>query len=117
MERIQDGQGRALDKITNDNEYPKQIRQLQEQVKVARDKVKEYEERARRDERQAMVVQERMVKLEIQNRELKGKHCVSNDQDDDLKYGLLPPNMMNLDYKLQEANRVISMLQKSRDVL
>ena len=51
MERIQNGQGRALDKITNDNEYPKQIRQLQEQVKVARDKVKEYEEKARKDEK------------------------------------------------------------------
>ena len=79
MERIQNGQGRALDKITNDNEYPKQIRQLQEQVKVARDKVKEYEEKARKDEKQAMVVQERMVKLEMLNRELKGKHSLSND--------------------------------------
>ena len=117
MERIQNGQGRALDKITNDNEYPKQIRQLQEQVKVARDKVKEYEEKARKDDKQAMVVQERMVKLEILNRELKGKHSLSNDQEDDLKYGLLPPSMLNLDYKLQEANRVITMLQKSRDVL
>ena len=57
MERIQNGQGRALDKITNDNEYPKQIRQLQEQVKVARDKVKEYEEKARKDEKQAILFQ------------------------------------------------------------
>jgi hypothetical protein len=57
MERIQNGQGRALDKITNDNEYPKQIRQLQEQVKVARDKVKEYEDKARKDDKQAMVAQ------------------------------------------------------------
>ena len=64
-----------------------------------------------------MVVQERMVKLEILNRELKVKHSLSNDQEDDLKYGLLPPSMLNLDYKLQEANRVITMLKKSRDVL
>ena len=28
MERIQQGQGRALEKMTNDNEYPRQIRDL-----------------------------------------------------------------------------------------
>ena len=55
MERIQQGQGRALEKMTNDNEYPKQIRDLQEQLKGAREKCKDLEEKAKREERASLV--------------------------------------------------------------
>ncbi len=55
MERIQQGQGRALEKMTNDNEYPKQIRDLQEQLKGAREKCKELEEKAKREERASLI--------------------------------------------------------------
>ena len=64
-------------------------------------------------------MQERVVRLEEQNRELlKGR--VPNpikDLEDDLKYGLLPPHILNNEYKLQEATRLNSILQKSRDAL
>ncbi len=55
MERIQVGQGRALDKMTNDNEYPKQIRDLQEQLKGAREKCKELEEKFKREEKTSLI--------------------------------------------------------------
>ena len=56
--------------MTNDNEYPKQIRDLQEQLKGAREKCKELEEKAKREERASLVAQDRMVGLEEKNRKL-----------------------------------------------
>lgn len=125
MERIQQGQGRALEKMTNDNEYPKQIRDLQEQLKGAREKCRELEERAKREERASLLAQERMVGLEEKNRKLQdimakvksnngNMQMTGNDELD--QYDLAPENM-NLQYKLQEAQRVNSILVKSRDVL
>ncbi len=95
MERIQAGQGRALDKMTNDNEYPKQIRNLQEQLRLAKEKAKEWEERVRKEERNSLVMQERMVSLEERCRELqaivKAKNLPNtlNNEDDD-QYSMLP---------------------------
>lgn len=97
---------------------------MQEELKVAREKGRELEERAKREERNGKVVQERMVGLEEKNRKLmelvKAKNINGSGTtslNDDLdKYDLAPENM-NLQYKLQEAHRVISILQKSRDVL
>ena len=99
MERIQVGQGRALEKMTNDNEYPKQIRDLQEQLKGAREKCKEQEERAKREEKASMNAQDRMVGLEEKNRQLKemikNKNIqVNSYNNDDLdQYDLAPENM------------------------
>ena len=70
MERIQVGQGKALEKITNENDHPTQIKTLKDQLKVARDKNRELDERVRREEKNTIVLQERMVSLEEKNREL-----------------------------------------------
>ena len=111
--------------MTNDNEYPKQIRDLQEQLKGAREKCKELEEKAKREERASLVAQDRMVGLEEKNRKLQemiakvkngNMQTTSNNNDDLDQYDLAPENM-NLQYKLQEAYRVNSILAKSRDVL
>ena len=111
--------------MTNDNEYPKQIRDLQEQLKGAREKCKELEEKAKREERASLVAQDRMVGLEEKNRKLQemiakvkngNMQTTSNNNDDMDQYDLAPENM-NLQYKLQEAYRVNSILAKSRDVL
>lgn len=110
--------------MTNDNEYPKQIRDLQEQLKGAREKCKELEEKAKREERASLVAQDRMVGLEEKNRKLQemiakvknGNMQTTSNNDDMDQYDLAPENM-NLQYKLQEAYRVNSILAKSRDVL
>ena len=109
--------------MTNDNEYPKQIRDLQEQLKGAREKCKELEEKAKREERASLVAQDRMVGLEEKNRKLqemiakvKNGNMQTTSNDDMDQYDLAPENM-NLQYKLQEAYRVNSILAKSRDVL
>ena len=111
--------------MTNDNEYPKQIRDLQEQLKGAREKCKELEEKAKREERASLIAQERMVGLEEKNRKFQemiakvkngNMQTTSNNNDDLDQYDLAPENM-NLQYKLQEAYRVNSILAKSRDVL
>ena len=111
--------------MTNDNEYPKQIRDLQEQLKGAREKCKELEEKAKREERASLIAQDRMVGLEEKNRKLQemiakvkngNMQTTSNNNDDMDQYDLAPENM-NLQYKLQEAYRVNSILAKSRDVL
>lgn len=113
--------------MTNDNEYPKQIRDLQEQLKGAREKCKDLEEKAKREERASLVAQDRMVGLEEKNRKLQdmiakiksnngGGNMQTTGNDDLDQYDLAPENM-NLQYKLQEAYRVNSILAKSRDVL
>ena len=85
--------------MTNDNEYPKQIRDLQEQLKGAREKCKEMEERAKREEKASMNAQDRMVGLEEKNRQLKeiikNKNIqVNSYNNDDLdQYDLAPENM------------------------
>ena len=110
--------------MTNDNEYPKQIRDLQEQLKGAREKCKEMEEKAKREERGSLIAQDRMVGLEEKNRKLQdiitrlkssngNMQTTSNNNDDLDQYDLAPENM-NLQYKLQEAYRVNSILAKSR---
>lgn len=55
MEKIQIGQGKALEKITNENDYPAQVKQLREQLRVARDKNREMDERLRREEKNTIV--------------------------------------------------------------
>ena len=112
--------------MTNDNEYPKQIRDLQEQLKGAREKCKDLEEKAKREERASLIAQDRMVGLEEKNRKLQdmitkiksnnGGNMQTTGNDDLDQYDLAPENM-NLQYKLQEAYRVNSILAKSRDVL
>jgi hypothetical protein len=51
MQRIQAGQGKALERITNEMDYPGRIKQLVEELRFARDKIKEYEEKMRKDQK------------------------------------------------------------------
>ncbi len=86
--------------MTNDNEYPRQIRDLQEQLKVCRERAKELEEKAKREEKASKAQQERMVALDEKNRKLmeivkNNKNGVTtNSHNDEMdQYDLVPENM------------------------
>ena len=70
MERIQLGQGKALEKITNENDHPTQIKTLKDQLKVAKDKNRDLDERLRREERNSLILQEKTIAMEERTREL-----------------------------------------------
>ena len=57
LKRIQSEQGNALYKITNDNKYPQKIKGLLDELKYAKDKVKELEESAKREAKFCMQLQ------------------------------------------------------------
>lgn len=64
MERISNGQGKALERIVNEKDYPTQIKALQEQLRLVREKNKELDERLRREERSTIALQDRCVSFE-----------------------------------------------------
>jgi hypothetical protein len=70
MQRIQDGQGKALKKVIEENEYTIKIQGLTEELRVAREKIVKLEEKATREERNAGAAHERMMVLEEKCREL-----------------------------------------------
>ncbi|CDW89959.1 UNKNOWN [Stylonychia lemnae] len=73
MQRIQQDQGKALDKLVNEGDYPNKIKSLMEQLKLAKEKIRELEDKSRKDDKNSLQVQDYLIKLEEQNRELKNK--------------------------------------------
>ena len=59
--------------MSNEFEYPQKIKQLVEEVRWAKDKIKELEEKSRRDFKSTQIALEYRVKLEEVCRELKLK--------------------------------------------
>ena len=70
MQRIQDGQGKALKRVIEENEYTIKIQGLGEELRVAREKIVKLEDRAQREEKNASAAHERMMILEEKCREL-----------------------------------------------
>lgn len=79
MQRIQSDQGKALQRITNENDYPMKIKGLVEELRVAREKILALDERVKREEKNAIQSQERMVQLEEICRELKSRLKAKSD--------------------------------------
>jgi hypothetical protein len=59
--------------MSNEYEYPAKIKQLVEEIRFAKDKIKELEEKSRKDSKTAMMALEYRVKLEEACRDLKLK--------------------------------------------
>ena len=114
MDRIQAGQGKALEKITNHNDMPAQIKQLTDQLKLMRDRNRELDERLRREEKAGVLLQERFITLEEKYKDLKARGAKLNGEPEDVND--LGPSNMELQYRLQEAQRINQILSKSRDV-
>jgi hypothetical protein len=48
-------QGKALEKITNENDYPLKIKNLVEELRYSREKLLEAQEKLRRDEKTSIL--------------------------------------------------------------
>ena len=62
-----------MHRITNENEYPNKIRNLMEELRVAREKIISLDERVKREEKSSIQAQERMVQVEELCREYKAR--------------------------------------------
>ena len=54
MARIQNDQGKALEKIMNERDYMNKIKHLQEELRKSKEKTKELEDRLRREEKNSL---------------------------------------------------------------
>ena len=63
LQRIQNEQGKALEKMTTENDYVSKIKNLMDELRLAREKVKDLEERQKKDEKTVKSQFEHMIKL------------------------------------------------------
>lgn len=70
VQRIQKDQGRALQRVIEENEYTVKIQGLIDELRVAREKIVNLEDRWKREEKNGGAAHERMMVLEEKCREL-----------------------------------------------
>lgn len=72
MHKIQVEQGRALEKITDEHDYPVRMTAVVEELRYAKERIRVLEGKLRNEERVNKQQHEHMVRLEETIRELKG---------------------------------------------
>ena len=63
LQRIQTEQGKALEKITTENDYVTKIKGLMDELRIAKEKIKDMEEKMKKDEKTMKSQFEHMMKL------------------------------------------------------
>jgi DNA repair exonuclease SbcCD ATPase subunit len=71
LQRIQTEQGKALEKMTTENDYVGKIKGLMDELRMAKEKIKEMEEKMKKDEKTMKSQFEHMMKLQEKCKELK----------------------------------------------
>lgn len=71
MEKQNTDQGKALDKLTNDTEYHNKIKNLVEELRVWKEKVKKLERQCEKDKDTRKEQIERIKKIEEENKKHK----------------------------------------------
>jgi predicted RNase H-like nuclease (RuvC/YqgF family) len=63
LQRIQSEQGKALEKMTTENDYVSKIKGLMDELRMAKEKIKEMDEKQKKDEKTMKGQFEHMMKL------------------------------------------------------
>jgi chromosome segregation ATPase len=71
LQRIQNEQGKALEKITVENDYVNKIKSLMDELRIAKEKVKELENKQKKDEKTVKSQFDHMIRLQEKCKELK----------------------------------------------
>ena len=71
LQRIQTEQGKALEKMTTENDFVGKIKGLMDDLRLAKEKIKEMDEKMKKDERTMKSQFEHMMKLQEKCKELK----------------------------------------------
>ena len=117
MQRIQVEQGKALEKITNENDMPSKLKALTDHLRLEKEKNRELNERVRREERNTIMLQDKMVAYEEKVRELQGLVKAKKGNEEEI-YELEPLSLnVDVNNRLQECMRVNAILNRSREVL
>lgn len=72
-EKQNNDQGKALDKLTNDVEYHNKIKNLVEELRVWKEKVKKLEKKCQKDKETRKEQVERIKKIEDENKKYEGE--------------------------------------------
>ena len=54
LQKISSDQGKALEKLTNETENPLKVKQLSDEVRVGKERIRDLEEKYRREEKNSM---------------------------------------------------------------
>jgi DNA repair exonuclease SbcCD ATPase subunit len=73
LQRIQTEQGKALEKMTTDNDYVAKVKALMDELRLAKEKIKEMDEKMKKDEKTMKSQFEHMMKLQEKCKELKAQ--------------------------------------------
>eukprot|EP00347_Sterkiella_histriomuscorum_P007411 403349026 len=116
MHKIQVEQGRALEKITDENDYPIRIKAMVEELRYTKERSKILEQKLRNEEKINKQNQEHMIRLEETIREMKGisRKNMAIAQNGKTEVNK-PYHLMKADEKIEELNRVVDMLTKTKE--
>ena len=78
LQRIQTEQGKALEKMTTDNDYVAKVKALMDELRLAKEKIKEMDEKMKKDEKTMKSQFEHMMKLQEKCKELKAQALGQN---------------------------------------
>ena len=112
LQRIQAEQGKALARLAGDNDYIARIQGLVEEVKAAKDRMRELEERQRREDKVQKGQHEQAAKWQEKCKELKnmtdnaGKYNVNKDVGEGDK-DLLIVEMLERLKELEHSREVV----------
>lgn len=73
MQKIQMEQAKALEKITDENDYPMRIKAMVDELRCAKEHNKQLQTRLRQEEKVNKTQHEQLVRMEETIRELKGQ--------------------------------------------
>lgn len=73
LQRIQSEQGKALEKMTTENDYVSKIKALMDELRMAKETIKTMEEKQKKDEKTMKSQFEHMMKLQEKCKELKAQ--------------------------------------------
>ncbi len=71
LQKIQNDQSKALEKITNTNDYVQKVKNLMDELRWAKERIREVEEKSKRDDKTIKSQHEHLIRLEEQCKSLK----------------------------------------------
>ena len=121
MNKIQKEQGRALERITDENDYPSKIKQLVEELRYFKERNRVLDAKCRDEERKYRQQSDHLARVEESLKELKAVNRVGNSVDINKPYHVSFTYFSNslqlqkADEKIDELVRVNHALQKARE--
>lgn len=103
--------------MTNEFDYPAKIKGLVEELRYSKEKIKEIEDKLRKEEKQSILTQDSMVKLEESCRELKTK-LKAKQKNDSSNHSMMEGHQNeNADASMNLGGETVDELKRANKIL